>query len=101
MAMSYTNLRPHLHINLDQNKPVAIWTRDAPELIKQNVLEHMINPTFRGWYCCGLTALQDAIASWKWNQENLGKTFPGSIYVVSEVWIFPVTFEVPQDWLKS
>ena len=87
-----------LAVSLDPDALVVIWGEDKEELIKPYVAKQMVNKNFRGWYWRGKTCLKTAIASWQWNQENLGKTFADSIYIVSEVWIFPVDFDVPQNW---
>lgn len=88
-------------IQLNPDEMVALWRKDASHNIKPKELQRMINPVFRGWYCCAQTSLDSAMASWQWSQENLGKTFPDSIYVVSEVWIFPLDFEVSPTWLED
>lgn len=85
-------------VDLDPTGMVALWRKDSSENIKPSELRRLINPKFRGWYWCGGTSLELALADWRWNQENMGKTFADSIYVVSPVWIFPVDFEVPQDF---
>lgn len=90
-----------LAVSLDPKNLVATWGNDAPEHIIPNVLKGMVDPHFRGWRWQGQTDLQTAIRNWHWIQENLGKNFPSSIYLVSKVWIFPVGFEVSQDWESS
>ncbi len=86
-----------LAVSLDKNEKVATWTKDCPERIKPT--ERQVNPTYRGWYCCGMTTLDMAIASWKWNEERLGKPHSApSIYIVTKEWIFPLEYEVPEDW---
>jgi hypothetical protein len=88
-------------ISLDLDTQVVVWIEDSPDRLKPSMVPKMQNTTFKGWYSCGLVTLKMAIANWKWHEEHLGDTDGHSIYKISPIWIFPVGFEVPQDWLKS
>jgi hypothetical protein len=83
---------------LDPSTTIAIWEESHPKYLKPGTIEKMMNPQFKGWYCSGQTVLQVAIASVAWRNKHLGQTFSGSIHVVAPAWIFPLPYEVPQNW---
>lgn len=86
-------------ISLDPDAIVTLWSK---WIMKPADKEKVINASsLEGWRWCGRVDLSMAIHSWKWSEENLGKTFPSSIWIVSEVLVFPDGFDVAQDWLVS
>jgi hypothetical protein len=87
-----------LAVSLNPDKKVATWREDCQDNIKPSILKQMENVQYRGWYCCGQTNLEIAIAFYKWSQEHLGETDAHSIYKIAPIWIFPLEYQVPQEW---
>lgn len=85
-------------VSLDRNTTVSVWRE---QIIKPNIIKQVNMTTLEKWRWSGRVALSIALANWKWNQENKGKTFSDSIWVVGEYWIFPKTYDVPQNWQNS
>lgn len=84
-----------LAVPLDPAAIVATWSE---QIMRPEILKRVEASLLERWHWSGRVSLAMAIHSWRWNQENLGKTFADSIWIVGECWVFPVGFDVPQDW---
>ena len=86
-----------LAVSLDPDTDVSLWGKKEMKAQASKRADVKLDGV-NGWHWIGKVPLSLAIANWKWRQENLGKTFGDSIWVVTEVWIFPEEFSINEDF---
>lgn len=86
-----------LAIDLDPKTVVNTWTM----AVMKTEFKSKFKDNKDAWEMNGRVSLDIARKCWKWHQENLGKTFSSSIWVVTEIVIFPDGFDAREAIAKN